>query len=215
MCERPNVILILADDMGAGDLSGLNGGLTRTPNLDRLAGEGVYFEQAYSSAPVCAPARASLLTGRYPHRTGCLTLNMARFPELSRLKRGQITLADVFRSNGYVTGLVGKWHCGMTEGYLPLDRGFDEFEGFAHSTLEIGVRELPDPQSEGDILEDGEVRPECVALEHHSRIPLLGRQSGDIPVSKTDHARIRSLESGDHSKQRRLAAARWSEEEEE
>lgn len=132
---KPNVILILADDMGTGDLSCFNGGLTRTPHLDQLVGESVFFDQAYSSAPVCAPARASMLTGRYPHRTGCLTLDMARFPELSRMKKSEVTMADIFRSNGYATGLVGKWHCGMTAGYLPLDRGFDEWEGFADPRL--------------------------------------------------------------------------------
>ncbi|MGQ8337455.1 sulfatase-like hydrolase/transferase [Sunxiuqinia sp. A32] len=126
----PNVILILADDMGLGDLSSLNNGLSKTPNLDQLKSDGVWFSQAYTSAPVCAPARASMLTGLYPHRTGCVTLNLKRFPELTRIKEGLVTVADVFNMNGYATGLVGKWHCGIGDGYGPLDRGFDEFEGY-------------------------------------------------------------------------------------
>ncbi|HOI79780.1 MAG TPA: sulfatase-like hydrolase/transferase [Petrimonas sp.] len=128
--NKPNVILILADDMGIGDISKFNHGLTKTPNLDKLVVESLYFNNAYSAAPVCAPARASLLTGQYPHRTGCVTLNMERFPELSRIKSGIPTMADYFRNEGYVTGLIGKWHCGMGEDYHPLKRGFDEFEGF-------------------------------------------------------------------------------------
>lgn len=128
--DRPNVILILADDMGVGDLSFVNSGLNRTPNLDRLAEQSVWFEQAYSAAPVCAPARAGLLTGRYPHETGCVTLGMARFPELTRISKGLPTVADFFKENGYVTGLVGKWHTGEGTEYHPMERGFQEFEGF-------------------------------------------------------------------------------------
>lgn len=124
------MILILADDMGVGDLSSKNNGLNRTPNLDRLAAESVWFDQAYSAAPVCAPARAALLTGRYPHETGCVTLGMARFPELTRISKTLPTAADIFKENGYVTGLVGKWHTGEGEGYHPTERGFQEFEGF-------------------------------------------------------------------------------------
>ena len=125
-----NVILIVADDMGFGDIESLNGGKTQTPNIDAMKEKGAWFENAYSAAPVCAPARASLLTGMYPHRTGCVTLNMRRFPEFTRIDKHLVTMADVFKANGYVTGLIGKWHNGLGEGYEPLQRGFDEFEGF-------------------------------------------------------------------------------------
>ena len=131
--ERPNVILILADDLALGDLASRNGGISRTPNLDRLASESVRFTQAYSASCVCAPARAALLTGRYPHRTGVVTLNMNRFPELTRLKLDETTIADVLGANSYVTGLIGKWHCGHGKDYHPLKRGFQEFEGFSGS----------------------------------------------------------------------------------
>ena len=127
----PNVILILADDMTVGDLSFLNNGRTSTPNLDRLAEQSVYCEQAYSASCVCAPARAALLTGRYPHRTGVVTLNMYNYPKLTRLRHDETTIAEIFRANGYATGLVGKWHCGMGKGYEPRSHGFDEFEGFS------------------------------------------------------------------------------------
>ncbi|MCS7468915.1 arylsulfatase [Stieleria sp. ICT_E10.1] len=130
----PNVILILADDMALGDLASFNGGRSRTPNLDQLKSESVWFSQAYSAAPVCAPARAALLTGRYPHRTGVVTLNQLTYPSLTRLRPDETTIADLFQNQGYTTGLVGKWHCGNGDGFEPLDRGFDEFEGFVNST---------------------------------------------------------------------------------
>ncbi|KAA5547045.1 sulfatase-like hydrolase/transferase [Roseiconus nitratireducens] len=131
---RPNVVLILADDMGVGDFASLNGGRSRTPHLDRLKSEGVWFSQAYSASPVCAPARAAMLTGRYPHRTGVVTLNMKTYPELTRIRKDETTLADVFQQNGYATGIIGKWHSGLGAPYHPLERGFDEFQGFRTHT---------------------------------------------------------------------------------
>ena len=103
---KSNVILILAK----GDISCYNGGLSSTPNIDLLLEKGVVFNNAYSSAPVSASARASLLTGMYPHSTVCVTLNLERYPRLTRISEGIPTMADLFRANGYVTGLVGKWH---------------------------------------------------------------------------------------------------------
>ena len=127
---QPNVILILADDMGFGDLSCFNEGRSRTPCLDKLVGKSVWFNQAYSASAVCAPARAALLTGRHPHRTGVVSLNQKKFPDLTSLHPDEVTIADLFRAKGSVTGLVGKWHCGEGEVCHPLNRGFDEFEGF-------------------------------------------------------------------------------------
>ena len=132
--RQPNFILILADDLAIGDLGGREKRLTRTPNLDQLAKKSVRFTQAYSASCVCAPARAALLTGRYPHRTGVVTLNMNKYPKLTRLHRDETTIADLLRDAGYTTGLIGKWHCGRGKGYHPLDRGFDEFEGFDGSS---------------------------------------------------------------------------------
>lgn len=128
--ERPNVILILADDMGIGDLSSFNGGISKTPSLDRLIEEGVYFNNAYAGSAVCSPSRAALMTGRYPHRTGSVTLNMQRYPGLTRIAKNETTIGNIFQDNGYQTGLIGKWHNGLGEEYHPLQRGFDEFEGF-------------------------------------------------------------------------------------
>ncbi|MEM7011656.1 MAG: sulfatase-like hydrolase/transferase [Verrucomicrobiota bacterium] len=128
--EKPNVVLILADDMALEDLSSLNSGLSRTPNLDTLKSSSVWLSRAYSASPVCAPARAALLTGRFPHRTGAVTLNMKKHPKLARIQLDETTITDVFRANGYKIGLIGKWHSGLGLEYHPLSRGFDEFEGF-------------------------------------------------------------------------------------
>jgi len=134
--DRPNVILILADDLAFGDLSARNGGRSRTPRLDQLLQESVSFRQAYAGSPVCAPSRAALMTGRSPHRTGSVTLNQRKFPELTRLRLDETTIADRFSANGYTTGLVGKWHSGPGEAYHPRNRGFDEFVGF-HDSWDI------------------------------------------------------------------------------
>ncbi|MDP9236667.1 MAG: sulfatase-like hydrolase/transferase [Chloroflexota bacterium] len=130
LTSRPNIVFILADDMGYGDFGCFNGGGSQTPALDRLAGEGVAITQHYSASPVCAPARAALLTGRYPHRTGAIdTLEMRG---LDRLALRERTIADHLRRAGYATGLIGKWHNGALDArYHPNRRGFDEFAGFS------------------------------------------------------------------------------------
>ncbi len=138
----PNVILIVADDMAVGDVGAFNGGRTRTPSIDGLIAEGVWFNAAYSASAVCAPARAAMLTGRFPHRTGVVTLEMKKFPEMTRLKRDERTIADAFAAAGYVTGLIGKWHTGEGPEYHPLKRGFAEFEGFFGSDP-VGYNRYP------------------------------------------------------------------------
>ncbi|HOL67191.1 MAG TPA: sulfatase-like hydrolase/transferase, partial [bacterium] len=129
MKEKPNILFILADDMGYGDFSFFNQGLSQTPALETLYRQGVCLTQHYSASPVCSPARAGLLTGRYPHRTGCIDT----FPMhgLDTLAPDEVTIADLLKRAGYATGLVGKWHLGAIEKkYHPASRGFDEFVGF-------------------------------------------------------------------------------------
>lgn len=129
MRTRPNIVFILADDMGYGDLSLFNGGLSQTPVLDGLAAAGTCLTQHYSASPVCNPARAALLTGRYPHRTG--SIDTYDHFGCERISLRERTLADVLRHAGYATGLVGKWHNGtIGAAYHPNARGFDEFFGF-------------------------------------------------------------------------------------
>lgn len=125
----PNVIMILADDMGYGDFERFNPGVSRTPALERLMDEGMTFSQHYAASPVCAPARAAILTGRYPQRSGVIDTLEARGTD--RLGLSETTIADELGAAGYRTGLVGKWHNGAIDPrYSPLARGFDEFTGF-------------------------------------------------------------------------------------
>jgi arylsulfatase A-like enzyme len=131
---KPNIVFILADDMGYGDFSAVNKGLSQTPALDQLMSESICLTQQYTASPVCNPSRACLMTGRYPHRTG--SIDTLEWRGLERLALRETTLADVLRGAGYSTGLVGKWHLGAFDRrYHPLNRGFDEsvcFRGGMH-----------------------------------------------------------------------------------
>ena len=128
---KPNVIVILADDLGYHDV-GFNGCQDiPTPNIDRIAREGTRFTNGYVSHPYCSPTRAGTLTGRYQQRFGHEN-NPAYLPDDSSvgLPLDQVTVADVMRSAGYATGAVGKWHLGAHEVFHPNRRGFDEYVGF-------------------------------------------------------------------------------------
>ncbi|MCX6215778.1 arylsulfatase [Spirosoma sp.] len=122
---KPNVLFILTDDQGWGDLSLHGNRFVETPNLDRLAASGAQFEHFFVS-PLCAPTRASLLTGRYHLRTGTISVTQG----WERMRSAELTLAEVFRQNGYATGCFGKWHNGEHAPEDPNGQGFDEFLGF-------------------------------------------------------------------------------------
>ncbi len=119
----PNVVLILADDMGWGDLGAYGNTKITTPNLDRLAAEGVRFTDFYVDAPVCAPSRAALMTGRWPPSTGIL------WNPPSRLRDDEVVIAQPLHDRGYATGMVGKWHLGWDAQDMPVHHGFDYFYG--------------------------------------------------------------------------------------
>lgn len=129
--DRTNVVFILADDLGYGDV-GFNGCADiPTPNLDQLAAEGVRFANGYSSHPFCSPMRAGLMACRYQHRFGYVN-NVAFDPHNTRmgLPTSQTTIAERLQQAGYRTGMVGKWHLGAAAPFHPLKRGFDFFYGF-------------------------------------------------------------------------------------
>lgn len=131
---KPNVVVIVADDLGYGDLGIYGNPHLKTPNIDRLALDGVRLSQHYSGSPLCAPARASLLTGQYNHRTGALSVESNR--GLDRISLRAKTMADHFKLAGYKTGMVGKWHNGLHDvRYHPNQRGFDEFVGFLNGGM--------------------------------------------------------------------------------
>lgn len=144
----PNIVLIVADDMGYADL-GVHGSKdVLTPNIDRLAGEGVRFTDAYVSSPYCSPSRAGLLTGRYPQRFGYEFNLQPALPEHrdAGLPRDQATIAERLKGKGYRTALVGKWHLGSSAPLRPLQRGFDQFFGFLsgqHSYFRTGPESDP------------------------------------------------------------------------
>lgn len=128
--SRPNIVVLYADDLGYGDLS-CYGSRIPTPNIDRMAAEGVRFTDFCSASSVCSPARAALLSGRYPVRTGITGVLGPDDP--GGIPATEVTLAGHLRRAGYRTSCVGKWHLGARPGYLPLDRGFDEFFGLPYS----------------------------------------------------------------------------------
>ncbi|TYK52714.1 sulfatase family protein [Actinomadura decatromicini] len=127
---RPNVLVILGDDLGWADLSSYGSPNIRTPNLDRLARQGLRFTQAYSAAAVCSPTRFALYTGRYPGRLrGGLEEPIARPDELVGIPPAHPTLASLLKSAGYETAMFGKWHCGFLPWYSPVKSGWDTFFG--------------------------------------------------------------------------------------
>lgn len=127
------------DDQGYGDVGVYGAKDFETPNLDRMAAEGVRFTDFYAASSICSPSRASLLTGQYPTRAGVPEVvgpNAERFLG-ERLARGlpqeALTIAELLKQNGYATALIGKWHLGHEEGFQPLDQGFDYFFGLPYS----------------------------------------------------------------------------------
>ena len=133
--QKPNVVIIFADDLGYGDLGVYGHPTIKTPHLDRMAGEGMKFTQFYSAASVCTPSRAALLTGRLPVRSGMASDGRrVLFPDSKLgLPAEEITIAEALKDQGYVTAAVGKWHLGHLPGFLPTDNGFDSYFGIPYS----------------------------------------------------------------------------------
>ncbi len=132
--QPPNIVLILADDLGYGELGCQGNGEIPTPHIDSIAANGARFTNGYVSAPVCCPSRAGLMTGRYQTRFGHERnlIGKANLNPDAGLPLTETTLASRLRAAGYRTGLIGKWHLGGTARFHPRARGFDEFFGFLH-----------------------------------------------------------------------------------
>ncbi|MEI6891442.1 MAG: sulfatase [Pontiella sp.] len=129
--EQPNVIFILMDDMGYSDVSCYGATKVRTPNIDRMAAEGMQFTDFHTAASICSPSRAAFLTGAYPQRAGLyMGINPKREAHwFLGLNPDEITLAEQFKKQGYTTAMVGKWHLGMQEKFLYWHQGFDHYYG--------------------------------------------------------------------------------------
>ncbi len=129
--QNPNIVLIFMDDMGYGDLSCYTASMYKTPNLDRMAAQGIRFTSFMSAQAVCSASRAGILTGCYPNRLG---ISGALFPGSKiGLNPAEETIAEVLKKNNYKTGAIGKWHLGDQKEFLPLQQGFDEYLGLPYS----------------------------------------------------------------------------------
>jgi len=125
--SRPNIVLILADDLGYADLGCFGSDRIKTPHIDRMAAEGMRFTDFYATAPICTPTRASLMTGSYPSRVGLGT--PLHTPDTIGLHEDEITLAELFKTQGYATACIGKWHLGHHPEFYPTRHGFDDYYG--------------------------------------------------------------------------------------
>ncbi len=133
--RKPNVVVLFADDLGYGDLGCYGHPSIRTPNLDRMAAEGMKFTDFYVAAPVCTPSRAALLTGRLPLRSGMVsdTWRVLFHDSAGGLPQTEVTLAKLLKGQGYATACIGKWHLGHRPQFLPTKHGFDSYFGIPYS----------------------------------------------------------------------------------
>jgi arylsulfatase A-like enzyme len=182
----PNIVLILADDMGYAEMGTQGNRDVPTPHIDSLAKQGVRFTSGYVSAPLCAPTRAGLMTGRYQQRFGFETNPGPEdyADEKFGLPRSEPTIAERLKSGGYATGMVGKWHLGYKPELQPTARGFDEFFGFlsgAHDYLPGGRRGASrnpilrgtQPVTEKEYLTDALGREAVAFIETHRATPFF------------------------------------------
>ena len=135
--DRPNVVIIFCDDLGYGDLGCYGSTKNRTPNIDRLAENGIRLTNFYSSSPVCTPSRSSLMTGCYARRVGMHEDATGHWVLIPRSRRGlnpdEVTLAEALKDAGYATACIGKWHLGDQPEHLPTAHGFDSYFGIPYS----------------------------------------------------------------------------------
>src|SRR5215471_12195638 len=158
--SKPNILFILADDLGYADVSCYGRRDFTTPNIDRLAAEGVRFTQAYANSAVCTASRVALMTGRYQYR---LPIGLEE-PLASSVERNvglppqHPTLPSLLRQAGYQTALLGKWHLGKLPEFGPLQSGFDYFYGFRAGVLDYFTHKYGPPKSDTEDLWEGDTK---------------------------------------------------------
>jgi arylsulfatase A len=128
--RKPNIVLILADDLGYGDIGCYGSKINNTPNLDALAAGGMRFTDFHSNGPMCTPTRAAVLTGRYQQRAGIEGVLSCKSNYDTGMSPAEVTFADVLNKQGYATACFGKWHLGYTPPFNPVQQGFDTYRGF-------------------------------------------------------------------------------------
>jgi len=166
--QPPNVVFILVDDQGYYDLGCYGASEVKTPRIDSMASEGVRFTDYYAAAPICSPSRAGLLTGCYPRRVGNqIWVHRADSP--TGIHPDELTLGELFKSKGYATACIGKWHLGFDESFLPHNQGFDHYFGLLHNL---------DPV-------------EVVYFEKEGGVPLL--RNGEVVKRPADPAELTRL----------------------
>lgn len=183
--QTPNIIVILADDLGYGDI-GVNGAkLIKTPNIDQLAAEGINFSQFFASANICTPSRAGLLTGQYPIRTG-LGFSVVKAGDSRGLPTSTQTIGGLVKGRGYKTMMVGKWHLGDFPQFSPLKYGFDAFYGVPYSNdmkdfaLYKGMSKIEQPVNQA-LLTQKYTQQSINFIEKNSSAPFLLYLSHSMP----------------------------------
>jgi arylsulfatase A-like enzyme len=165
--DKPNFVIIFADDMGYGDASCYGHPTIMTPHIDRMAEEGMRMTQFYVASSVCSPSRASLLTGRLPNRCSVTGVLFPRHE--TGLPKDEITIARMLKQEGYATACIGKWHLGHKSGYLPTDHGFDQYYGIPYSNDMYIDPEAP--LAEDILLREGVTIEEIRANEYYRHNP--------------------------------------------
>ncbi|QBG48815.1 arylsulfatase [Verrucomicrobia bacterium S94] len=175
-----NFIIILADDQGYEDLSCFGSKRIRSPNIDQLAREGMRMTQFYTASSVCTPSRAGLLTGRVPKRAGAPRV-LSPYRGSEGMPPSEITLAELLKENGYVTGIVGKWHLGHMQKYLPLNQGFDSFFGLPYSNDMTISAEL---KMTSDIKLNNGYTPEMLQEDLEQYLKNYQKMKGTMPLMR-------------------------------
>ncbi|MDR0352080.1 MAG: sulfatase [Opitutaceae bacterium] len=174
--EKPNIIVILTDDQGYQDLGCYGSPLIKTPNIDRMAAEGLRLTSFYAAAPVCSASRAGLLTGRHPERAGA---GGVFFPNSDNgMRLDEVTLAQALKAGGYATACIGKWHLGHLPRYLPTRRGFDYYFGIPYSNdMWLDAENIPPAENimlrEGKTLADYRATPRDKRDLSRRKVPLM------------------------------------------
>lgn len=177
--SKPNIVIIFCDDLGYGDLTNYGHPTIKTPNLDRMASEGMKFTNFYSGSPACTASRYALLTGRYPIRSGFGWVLSPRSPR--GMHPEEITLAEGMKNAGYSTAMFGKWHLGVTKTeYLPLQNGFDEFLGLPYSNDMIPTKWKDIPLINGnDTLEHNPDQTKLTKMYTERAVDFIERKKDD------------------------------------